>query len=573
MSILLLFAFISGLVTILAPCIWPLLPIILSATATGGRAKPLGITLGVVISFAFFTLSISYLVKIIPFDPDILRFFAVLLIGFLGLTLVNPLLAQIVEGWISRISGKFSGLAKGQDQTMSIRRQGFRGGLVTGLALGVVWSPCAGPILATIATLAATQSVNLSIIFVTIVYVTGVGIPLFGFATLGSKFFSQSRVISPYLGQIQKIFGVIMILTAIAIFTNYDKVIQVKLLDAVPSYSNFLFKLEGNKDVKEQLDFLRGKKDISKDAPMNKNIIMVTPPSSLPNLGQAPEFVGIYRWLNIDRSLTMRELRGKVVLIDFWTYTCINCIRTLPFVTSWYEKYKNKGLVVVGVHTPEFEFEKKTENVLAAIKQYGIRYPVPQDNDYKTWRAYDNHYWPAKYLIDKDGNVRYTHFGEGEYEQTEKNIQILLKEAGTQVKESIVKLEDQTPKTRLTPELYLGAARRIQGTFNLEGDWDVQDEYSASAQGSALNLNFYANKVHLVITPKTMDDEIKVYLDGKIVDEFNWGKDVKDGFVILNEDNPQTLYNLIDLRGKTSDHLLRLEFETEGTKIYAFTFG
>src|SRR3989344_1021676 len=334
MLVLLFFAFISGLVTILAPCIWPLLPIFLSSTTAGGKSKPLGITLGIITSFAFLTLTISYIVKIIPFDPNILRLFAVLIIGFLGLTLVVPKLTLLIEGLVSRFSARYN-FAPGFSNP---KNKGFRGGMITGLALGIVWSPCAGPILATIATLAATQSVNLGIILVTIAYVIGVWIPLFIFATLGSRFFSKSRALSPYTGQIQKIFGIIMILTAFAIFTNYDKVIQAKLLDAFPSYSTFLFDLESNSAVKKQLDILKGKKEISDKAPMNKSIIMVTPSLSLPNLGPAPEFTGITKWLNPEKVLTIQDLRGKVVLIDFWTYTCINCIRTLPFVTSWYEK-------------------------------------------------------------------------------------------------------------------------------------------------------------------------------------------------------------------------------------------
>ncbi|MBI4009270.1 redoxin domain-containing protein [Candidatus Roizmanbacteria bacterium] len=566
MIILLAFAFISGLVTILAPCIWPLLPIVLSSSTTGGKSKPLGITLGIVISFAVFTLTISYIVKIIPFDPNILRLFAVLIIGFLGLSLVIPQLSQFLEGWVSRFSGRLAGFTKTSDS-------GFKGGLVTGLALGIVWSPCAGPILATIATLAATQSVNFGIVLVTIVYVIGVGIPLFLFATVGSRIFSRSRVLSPYTGLIQKIFGVIMILTALAIFTNYDKVLQVKLLDLFPSYSNFLFKLESSQAVKQQLDELKGKKEMPKKAPMNENIIMITPSSSLPNLGPAPEFVGIYKWLNVEKPLTMQELRGKVVLIDFWTYTCINCIRTLPFVTSWYEKYKDKGFIVVGVHTPEFEFEKKTENVLGALKQYNIHYPVPQDNDYKTWDAYNNHYWPAKYLIDTRGNIRYTHFGEGEYEQAEKNIQTLLKEAGNRVKDETVQIEDQTPRMRLTPETYLGKLRMEPGAVEFKGNWDLQDEFSSSSRGSVLEFNFYADKVFLVITPESINDKVKVLLDGKVVEVSNAGSDVKNGYIQFDSNSPNDLYNLINLKGNPGEHLLRLEFENAGTQIYAFTFG
>ncbi len=567
MIILLFFAFISGLVTILAPCIWPLLPIVLSSSATGGRAKPLGITLGIIISFAAFTLTISYIVKIFPFDPNVLRLFAVLVITLLGLTLLIPRLTQILEGGLSRFSGRFAGLTKTKDQ-------GFRGGLITGLALGIVWSPCAGPILATIATLAATQTVNFGIILVTVVYVIGLGIPLFLFATVGSKVFSQSRVLTPYTATIQRFFGVIMILTALAIFTNYDKVLQVKLLDAFPSYSNFLYKLEGNKSVQEQLNQLKSKKSIPPEAPMNKNIIMITPTSGLPNLGPAPEFTGIAKWLNVNKPLTMQELRGKVVLIDFWTYTCINCIRTLPFVTSWYEKYKDKGFVVVGVHTPEFEFEKNTNNVLGAIKQYSIHYPVAQDNSYATWNAYSNQYWPAHYLIDAEGNIRKTHFGEGEYEEMEMAIKTLLEEVGKKVDTTTLQMTDQTPHTRLTPETYLGSARMpITDYLTFSGKWDTKDEYSSSHKGSMLELKFFAEKVYLVINPGTMRDEVKVFLDGKLVDNTKAGADVRDGYVQFKTNSLDNLYNLIDLKGNPGEHLLRLEFDSDGTKVYAFTFG
>lgn len=576
MLILLIFAFISGLVTILAPCIWPLLPIILSSTTSGGHRKPLGITLGIMTSFALFTLTLSYIVKIIPFDPDILRLFAVIVIGFLGLTLVIPKLSAVLEGWVSRLSGRFAVQRPTQGS-------GFQSGYITGFSLGLVWSPCAGPILATIATLAATQSVNWQIILVTLVYVTGVGIPLFIFATAGSFLFQKSRLLSPYTGRIQQIFGIIMILTALAIFTGYDRVLQAKLLDVIPAYSNFLYKLEGQKGVKDELEKLK-KGEMPKPEP--NTVFSPTAPtgsdkkSILPNYGPAPEFVGISKWLNSD-PLTIAQLKGKVVLIDFWTYTCINCIRTLPYVTSWYEKYRDKGLVVIGVHTPEFEFEKKTENVLAAIKQYKITYPVAQDNDYKTWRAYDNHYWPAKYLIDASGNIRYFHFGEGEYDKTEQNIQKLLEEVGQNPQMPLTDLPDQTPKSKVTPETYLGLSRMDRfsskeapklgtTTYSLPttlplnywafgGSWDIQPEYSTSKSDSTLELKFLANKVFLVITPSTTSDIIKISLDGKVVDQ-------------ITATEPK-LYTLVDLSGNKGTHLLHLDFQNEGTKIYAFTFG
>ena len=563
MLILLIFAFISGLVTILAPCVWPILPIILSSSSSGGHRKPLGITLGIMASFALFTLTISYIVKIIPFDPEILRLFAVFVIGFLGLALVIPQLTLFLEGFVSKLSSKFAPVSSNPTEQNS----GFWSGFITGSSLGLVWSPCAGPILASIATLAATRSVNAQIVLVTLVYVTGIGIPLFIFATIGRNIVTKTKLLSPYTARIQQFFGAVMILTAISIATGYDRVLQAKLLDAVPAYSNFLYKLEGNPDVKKQLDQLK------QENPPETN------ESLLPKQGIAPDFVGITKWLNSE-PLTISQLKGKVVLVDFWTYTCINCIRTLPYVVSWYEKYRDKGLVIIGVHTPEFEFEKKTENVQAAIKQYKINYPVAQDNDYATWKAYFNQYWPAKYLIDAKGIIRYTHFGEGEYDKTEKNIQILLKEAGLGGEMPLTELTDQTPKSKLTPETYLGLGRmdrfsskekaRIgSNSYTLPltlpinnwafgGSWDIQDEYSESKGNSILEMNFQAGKVFLVITPKTSSDIIKVFIDGK-----------ETQTISVTEAKLYTLVNLPE----TGIHKLRLDFQTPGTKIYAFTFG
>lgn len=251
MEVLLGVAFLSGLVTILAPCIWPLLLIIFSYSATGGKRKALGITLGIMGSFSFFTLSVSYLVSRLNFNPDFLRLFAVVVIGFLGLTMVVPLLTKLLESYVSRLSGKFGGVSNDPNNS------GFKGGLTVGAALGIVWTPCAGPILATIATLAATQAVNFQIVLVTVVYAIGVGIPLFAFASLGSHLFKKSQVLNKYTGRIQQVFGIIMILTAIAIYTNFDKVLEAKLLESIPAYSEFINNIESREGVQEQLEGIR----------------------------------------------------------------------------------------------------------------------------------------------------------------------------------------------------------------------------------------------------------------------------------------------------------------------------
>lgn len=573
MEILLIFAFISGLVTILAPCIWPILPIVLSSTITGGKLKPLGVSIGISLSFGFFLLAISYVVKIFNVDPNIFRLLAVLIIGFLGLTLVIPKLAGLVESWVSKLTTVF-GINKNS-------RSGFFGGLLTGLSLGIVWAPCAGPILAAIATLAATNQVTFSVLLVAFAYIIGVGIPLFIFAYGGQKLVQKSRFISAYTGIIQQVFGVVMILTALAIYTNYDKVIQVQLLNLVPGYSNLLTGFENSSVVQRQLDILK-KKAVSESSQVD-----------LQNLGQAPEFVGISKWLNTEQPLTLAGLKGKVVLVDFWTYTCINCIRTLPFVTGWYEKYKDQGFIVVGVHTPEFEFEKNTQNVLNATLQYKIHYPVAQDNNYLTWNAFNNNSWPAEYLIDSKGVIRYTHFGEGHYDLTEQAIQNLLKEANQNVSSGMLNLTDQTPNSPQTPETYLGSKRAenyypnggiVNGlqsfnlasnlpinTLSLVGSWTVSDDNITSAGGASLEFNFYSNQVFLVIhPPANQSAKLKVMLDGKVVDSSNEGNDVQEG--IITVDTPR-LYNLINLQGKKGQHLLHLEFQTPGTEAFAFTFG
>lgn len=598
MFVLLFVAFISGLVTILAPCIWPLLPIILSSSVGGGRSKSLGITLGIMASFAIFTLTISSLVMAFHFDPNILRIIAVVVIGFLGLILVIPVLSSRLEAFVSKFSGIIG-------TKIVVGRGNLWSGLVTGIALGIVWSPCAGPILATIATLAATRAVNLQVILVTLVYVLGVGIPLFFFALGGSWFFARSKFVNKYTGRIQQIFGVVMILTAIAIYTNYDKVLQAKLLDAFPSYTNFIIKLEDTSGVAQQLDTLKGKKE--------KTQVPLAGTEALQDFGAAPDFAGIEKWLNSD-PLTINSLRGKVVLVDFWTYTCINCVRTLPYVTSWYEKYNNPSLcsgtlrssaseklpaglkdkcfVVVGVHTPEFEFEKKTENVQGAIKQYKINYPVAQDNNYATWNAYENRYWPAKYLIDANGRIRKFHFGEGAYDEMEMAIQDLLAESGQAAKIDLSEFTTDKPSRLQTAETYLGLLRMDRfesneepkvgrrkyttsgslapGYFAYQGEWDIQNEYSKASAGSVLEINFYANKVYLVTTPDGQMGKMKVFLDGKLVDETNRGADVVNGTVSVGDSD---LFNLIDLKGNSGEHILRLEFETEGIKVFAFTFG
>lgn len=580
MILLLSFAFLSGLVTILAPCIWPLLPIILSASSLSkNHTRPLGITLGIMLSFGFFTLFISYLVKLFHIDPNVLRLIAVIVIGFLGITLVIPSFSSYLEVLVSRLSGFF-----GQKQ---IKGQDFTSGFFTGISLGIVWTPCAGPILAAIAALSATGKVTSVVILITFFYVLGTGIPLFIFAYAGQQLVQRTRFISSHLGQIQQVFGIVMILFALAIYTNYDTYLQSQLLNAFPVFNAALNGFENNSALTNQLHILKGQMP----TPESDNTSGLFNQNSL-----APDFAGITTWLNLpngQKSLSLQSLRGKVVLVDFWTYTCINCIRTLPHVTSWYNTYNKYGFVVVGIHTPEFAFEHDTQNVKNAIKMFGIFYPVGQDNNYATWNNYNNQYWPAEYLIDAQGNIRRFDFGEGQYDQMELAIRELLKQAGHPVTSTLTHMPDATPNGQQSPETYVGSNRMQyyyptgvlqNGTqtltlpqslpvnsFSLGGMWTINPEFASTGSDSELLYHFQANKVFLVMSPgRNVKSEVKVFLDGKLVDSTYAGQDVQNGVVTVDTDR---LYNLIDLHDNPGAHILKLEFLTPGIQVFAFTFG
>jgi cytochrome c biogenesis protein CcdA/thiol-disulfide isomerase/thioredoxin len=583
MIVLWSFAFLAGIVTILSPCILPILPIVLSGAVGGSKRRPFGIILGFVISFTFFTLFLTTLVKLTGIPSDTLRIIAAIVLLIFGISLFIPQAQVLVEKLFARLS-VFAPKANPD--------AGFMGGFVIGLSIGLIWTPCVGPIMASVIALAATSQIGLSTILITLFYSVGSAIPMFFIMIGGRGLLNKTPSLVKNTEKIQKGFGILMIVLAIMIFANLDR--QFEAYIATTPYGANLTRLEDNDLVKNQLDQLKGSK--ATNGTRDSDLFNENKP--------APDFVGINKWLNIDpglfasaKSLSLKDLRGKVVLVDFWTYTCINCIRTLPHVTGWYDKYKDQGFVVVGVHTPEFAFEHETNNVLSAIKQYNIHYPVAQDNDYATWNNYSNQYWPAEYLIDAKGTIRRTHFGEGEYDQMERAIQILLKEAGKKVDVGKYlpagrQVPDQTPTGQISPETYVGTKRMqyyypsgslsngkqslslsdnlSQDSFSLGGEWDIEDEYSVAGKNATLNYNFTADKVYLVMRPGSAKNAtVKVYLDGKLVPQNKAGADVKDGIINIDSDK---LYNLIDNHGKVENHILKLEF-SPGIEPFAFTFG
>ena len=533
---LFIFSFLAGFFTALSPCILPVLPAILAAGVAGGRLRPLGTILGLICSFTFFTLLLTWLIRITGLSPSILRYVAIALIFFFGLVMIFPKLSN----WFAKVTTPIADL--GQKIQSSKPKEGFWGGILFGLALGLLWTPCAGPILGAITTLVASQTISATVIIMTLLYSVGAGIPLFFFAYGSAKLIKTSRLLSRYTERIRQFFGVLMVGFALLLTFNWDMLISQKLSQFFPEWIS-----EKNFHVE-----------------VKKN-------SSLPNDGKAPELKGLEAWIN-SPPLTLSELKGKVVLIDFWTYSCINCLRTIPYLKNWYQDYKDKGFVIIGVHTPEFVFEMDLENVKKAVYDLGIEYPVALDNHYATWNAYHNEYWPAHFLIDQEGVIRMEHFGEGEYTETENGIRMLL---GM----SPLNRKDETVSTRpISPETYLGLSRGKsyksylsshktanykdevsslkEDQVGLKGPWLVEDEYiEAKGSDSYLELNFLAKEVYLVLGGKS-EASLEIVLDGKPYGHINIDGDKK--------------YNIVST--SYGRHLLSLKVP-EGIKAYAFTFG
>lgn len=575
MVILILFAFLAGIVTILSPCILPLLPIILSGSLSGGKKRPLGIVTGFIISFTFFTLALSSIVKATGVNPDALRTIAVIVITLFGASLLIPK----TQLWMELLMSKLSGLIPQSSQA----KEGFVGGVLVGISLGLIWAPCVGPILASVITLAATSQITFATVLITLAYSLGTSIPMLVITYSGQQLLDKHRWLLTNSATIQKMFGVLMIATAVAIFFNIDRKFQTYLITKFPQYGAGLTALEDNSLVQNQLSKLGGE-----GTGLTSGLL-------LPQTQKAPDFVGGTKWLNADEPLSLNSnLKGKVVLVDFWTYSCINCVRTFPYLRKWYETYKDKDFVIVGVHSPEFEFEKDTENVSMALKDYDLQYPVVQDNDFAIWQAYSNKYWPAHYLIDKEGYIRYLHFGEGKYAETENAIRALLDEAPL----SEADMPADPTFRKQTPEIYLGYGRAENyipskeivinkpwqypadkekvplDAVTLTGNWNVQEEYIlAEDTTAALELRFLAESVHLVLSAadgEVQKGTVKVFLDGTPLPEKYYTSDSdKSGSITVTVPKK---YDVVTTPNEYGEHLLRLEF-SQGLSAYAFTFG
>jgi cytochrome c biogenesis protein CcdA/thiol-disulfide isomerase/thioredoxin len=583
MLLLMLFALLAGAATALSPCVLPILPAVLGAGVTGGRRRPLGVVAGLVLSFTFAAVALVYVIDALGLPNDIQRTIAIVVLAGFGIALLIPPVSDRIEAAISRLVGA---------PRMS-RGEGFGSGLLLGGGLGLAYFPCAGPILAGVITVSAAQDFTVGRLAVALAYALGSAVVLYALMVGGRRL---SDRLKPIGGRVQMGIGALMVAVAALMAVDLDTRFQNSIADDLPGFlTSASARIEESDAVASQLRLLS-----AHGGAVEAGVEQIKSGDELPDLGRAPDFVDTGEWFNTDgEPLSIERLssEGRVVLIDFWTYTCINCIRTLPYLKAWDEKYRDDGLVIVGVHSPEFPFEREADNVSDSIEQNGLRYPVVQDNQLGTWDAFGNQFWPAKYLIDADGEIRYAHFGEGEYGTTERAIRALLAEAGDRGGDlgdlTDARAERAAPGLG-TPETYLGAARaqgfvngrfptgitdfgrigdRIVGqlppnAFAYQGRWRISTEDATALDRARIDGHYRARRVFLVLGSPGGPGEVEVLLDGKPLPDRLAGEDVEDGRVEVDE---QRLYRLIDT-GRAEEHVLSLEFG-RGVSGYAFTFG
>jgi cytochrome c biogenesis protein CcdA/thiol-disulfide isomerase/thioredoxin len=593
MLILILFAILAGAGTALSPCVLPVLPALLASGGAGGRRRPLGVVLGLTITFTVTIVGIAKVVGGVGLGSDPLRDIAVVVLFASGVVLLVPSVGDRLEARLSRMTA--FGAAGARD-----RGDGFRSGLLVGAALGFVYTPCAGPILAAVISVSAASGRT---VVVAIAYAFGSAVVLLGLTLGGRALFDRVRQAGrgPLL---QRTLGVIMILTALAIVTNLDVRFDQQVAERIPDV-NLTASLEKSHVVESRLHELSGHEAKFKPSPSTptaahgaSDASLLVIAHKLPNVGTAPNFTDTEDWFNTpgNRPLTLTSLHGRVVLVDFWTYTCINCIRTLPYLKAWDTTYRGQGLTIVGVETPEFSFERDASNVSDAIDQFGIHYPVVQDNEMGTWNAYGNQYWPADYLIDAKGNVRYATFGEGDYDKTETAIRALLAEAGHDVAGHSHPTNVVVPSQEATPETYLGTARGqgwvtgpVAGVhdygaghpgplevndFAFSGTWNTAAQPVTAVAGSdahppGIDVEFQAKNVYLVLSSAgNVPRQVQVLLDGQPIPAADAGADVHNGVVTVKG---QRLYTLVSLP-HNGRRRLSLRF-VPGVTGYAFTFG
>jgi cytochrome c biogenesis protein CcdA/thiol-disulfide isomerase/thioredoxin len=591
--LLFILAYLGGVLTIASPCILPVLPFVFARADQPFLRSGLPMLVGMAGTFAMVASLAAVGGGWVVAANDYGRLAALALMALFGIALLLPGLSDRTTRPLVTLGARMSQSA---DPGHGTGRTSLLSSLVLGVATGLLWAPCAGPVLGLILTGAALQGASVGTSLLLVAYAAGAATSLALALLVGGRVFVAMKH-SLHVGEwVRRGLGAAVLVAVVAIALGLDTnfLTRVSLASTAPLEQSLL----------DRLHVANGASPQSSGLLPNGPAMMSATPSAqsekLPVEDVAPSFSGATEWLN-SPALTADGLKGKVVLVDFWTYSCINCLRTIPYIRAWAEKYKDQGLVVIGVHTPEFAFEQKVANVKQAITDLHIAYPVAIDNDYTIWRAFENQYWPAHYFIDAQGRVRYHHFGEGDYDHSERVIQLLLEEAGKSVSTGLVAVSASGAEAASdsrnvqSPETYIGYRRsekfaspggigndvsRVYAAgmpqlneWSLSGNWTVGGEHAdLNAKDGSIVYRFHARDVHLVLgpAPDVPPIRFRVTIDGAAPGE-NHGADADAaGNGIVNE---QRLYQLVRQSGTITDRTFEIRFLDPGVQAFAFTFG
>ena len=614
--LLIALAYLGGVLTILSPCILPVLPFVFARADQPFSRSGLPLLAGMAATFAvvasFAAIGGGWVTQANEYG----RWIALGLLAVFAVALLLPKFADRLMQPVVDAGNRLTNAAS-QGGAPSVGSS-----FLLGVATGLLWAPCAGPILGLLLTGAALRGASIGTTLLLLAYALGAATSLAVALLLGSRVFVAMKRSLGAGEWIRRGIGIAMLGGVVAIALGLDTGVltrvstiatgglEQRLVNAFAPWSNTSMAMNANADPSKMMsnvshDTMQADSGAMMRAPGAMQASVKTVKTSLPVLGQLPPLDGAVQWLN-SPPLTAESLKGKVVIVDFWTYSCINCLRTLPYVKAWAQKYQDKGLVVIGVHAPEFAFERNIDNVKKATHDLGVTYPVAIDNDYAIWRAFDNQYWPAHYFADAQGRIRYTHFGEGEYEQSERVIQQLLAEAGHpdalnvplglgDAKASGVQAQADDADMR-SPETYVGF-RRAEGfsspqgvvqdhehdyrvpsaldvnQWGLAGDWRVGAESATLAKPDGqIVYRFHARDLHLVLGPGADGKPVhfRVTVDGKAPGDAHGSDVAADGSGTVTG---QRLYQLVRQPGDVSDHTFAIQFSDPGVQAFAFTFG
>jgi cytochrome c biogenesis protein CcdA/thiol-disulfide isomerase/thioredoxin len=602
---LFLIAYIGGVLTIVSPCILPVLPFVFARADRPFLQNGLPMLIGMAATFAVIATLAAVGGGWAVAANEYGRYAALALLALFGLALLIPEVSERLTRPLVELGGRLSQSA----DSAAARGESILPSLLLGVATGLLWAPCAGPILGLILTGAALNGANVQTSLLLLAYAAGAATSLAAALLAGGRVFAAMKRSLGAGEWVKRGIGAAVLVAVAAIALGADTGLLTRLsLTTTASLEQRLLDMHQPQPatpppsvVMSGGDAMTGGAMMSGNPAVMKAKSVAANDHELPVEGTLPSLAGAVEWLN-SPPLTADSLKGKVVLIDFWTYSCINCLRTIPYVRAWAEKYKDQGLVVIGVHTPEFAFEKSVANVKKALSDLKISYPVAVDNDYGIWRAFDNHYWPAHYFIDAEGRIRYHHFGEGDYEGSERVIRELLAEAGHKVDAaaptnvSATGTEAASDESSVkSPETYVGYARAenfispgglVQDAphvyspaapglneWSLKGDWTVSGEQARlNAKDGTIAYRFHARDLHLVLGTGDAGTPVRfrVTVDGQKPGD-NHGMDTNaDGEGTVTG---QRLYQLVRQSGPVADRTFEIEFLDPGVQAYAFTFG